>query len=285
MNAIILAILSAVILGLNAVIIRKGVHRRPTSLNAFIVFVVAGILMWMLVFIVKSPMPSREATFFFMIAGIFAPGFASLFNFESIKRIRATLTSSLVSTSPLFGTALAIIFLGERINIQIALGTLSIVLGVIMISWFRPKKHVKLTDFSFALGGAILVAISIVIMKAGFSISNLPYSAIAISTTSGVIVHFIIITIFKKWHTLSKTFNDIKYFIVAGFLIATAIAILFTALSVADVSIILPLMQTSTLFAILFSWMLLRKHEPLTKHIVFGAVAIVMGAFLVMVGA
>ncbi|MAE42157.1 hypothetical protein CMO93_00165 [Candidatus Woesearchaeota archaeon] len=285
MEVIILATISAAIIGLNATIIRKGIHRKPFSLNSIISSFVAGIILWLFVFIVKSPMPSKEAIPFFIVAGILAPGFASILNFESVKRIRATLTSSLLATIPLFGTILAIIFLGERINSMIALGTLSIVLGVFLLSRFRPKKHVKLRDFSFALGGAMLIATSTIFSKAGLNISNLPYSGIAIAISAGVITHFIIITVLKKWNTISTNFHDAKFFIISGTFISIALLFLFTALSIGNVVVVVPLTHTQPLFALFFAWLLLRKHEPLTKHIILGAVTIVIGSFLVSMGA
>lgn len=284
MEAVILALASAIIFGLNAVIIRKGIHIKPFPLNTVIMSSTSIFVLWSFVFITKTPMPSTEAIPYFIISGILAPGFGSILNFESFKRIRVTLTSSFLAITPLFGTILAILFLGETINLTIALGTLSIVLGVFLLSWFRPKKHVRIRDFSFVLISALLIAIATIISKTGLNISNLPYSGIAVAISAAVVTQLIIITIFKKWHTISRTFRDAKFFVISGFLFSIAILLMFTALSKGDVSIILPLNHTQALFAFLFAWLLLRKHEPLTKHILLGAVAIVIGAFLVTIG-
>jgi drug/metabolite transporter, DME family len=285
MDPIFLALITAVLFGLNATIVRKAIHRKPFPLNTIIMTSTGAVILWLFVSITKTPLPSQEAIPYFIVAGILAPGFASILNYESFKRVRATLTSAFLGLTPFFGTVLAIIFLGERINLEIASGTLLVVLGVFLLSWFRPKKHVRIKDFSFVMAASFIIAAATIISKAGLKISNLPYSGIAIAITAAVVTQLIIITLLKKWHTISKTFHDAKYFLATGLIFSVGIIFMFVSLSRGNVSIILPIVHTQTLFAVLFSWLLLRKHEPLTKHIILGAVAIVIGAFLVTIGA
>jgi transporter family protein len=285
MDPILLAIISAVILGLNASIIRMGVNRKPFSLNSIITFFTAAVILWLFAFIVKSPLPSLEAWPYFIIAGILAPGFAAILTFESFKKTGVAFTTSLVAISPLFATGLALIILKEKINVPIALGTILIVFGIFFLSWFRPKRHVKLSDLWLAIAGAAFIGFATTITKFGLNISNLPYSAIAISTSAGAITLFIIISALKKWNTISKTFHDAKFFIISGFFFSIGIMIFFIALSVGDVTVLFPLNRTQPLFAMLFAWFLLKKQDHITRYTVAGAIAIVSGAFLISMGA
>ena len=58
---------------------------------------------------------------------------ARTFNYASVRRIGAARASPLFSTSPLWATLLAFLFLGERPNGIVIAGTLVIVAGVVVI--------------------------------------------------------------------------------------------------------------------------------------------------------
>lgn len=285
MDPILLAILSAVFLGLNATIIKMGIQRKPFLSNTLISFGTAAVVMWAFVFLTNKPLPSPEAMPFFILSGILAPGFAALTNFESFKRVGVSLTASLIATAPLFGIIFAIFLLNEQINSFIGLGTLSIILGVFLLSWFRPKHHIKLSDLSFALVGSFFIGIATVISKFALNISNVPFSGIAVAVTAGITVHLIFIATLKKWNTLSKNFHDAKYFLLSGVFMAVALFLLMVALAAGKVVVVFPINQTQVLFAILFSYLLLRKHDHITIYTILGAIAIVIGSSLISLGA
>ena len=58
---------------------------------------------------------------------------ARTFNYASVRRIGAARASPLFSSSPLWATLLAYLFLGERPNGVIIAGTMAIVAGVVVI--------------------------------------------------------------------------------------------------------------------------------------------------------
>ena len=285
MNPILLALVAAVFFGMNMALIKMAIHRKPFILNAVITFSAAAIIMWLFVIFGNAKMPSMNSLPYFILAGVLAPGFSAVLNFESLRRAGVSITSSLLATSPFFSTLFAIIFLKERINLLIGLGTLSIVLGVIFLSWFRPKKHIRLADLLLPLAAALLIGIGAVSSKHGLNLSNMPLGAIAVAVTAGVITQLIFITALRKWHTISKSLHDLKYFVIAGIFAGIALIALFLALSSGDVVVIFPLSNTQTLFAILFSWISFKEHDHITRHTLIGAAAIVIGASLVAIGA
>lgn len=284
MEPVVLALISALFFGINMALIKIAMHRKPFMLNAAITFSVAAIMMWVFVFFGNSNMPSAKSLPYFILSGILAPGFSALLNFESLKRAGVSITSSLLSTAPFFSTLFAIIFLKESINLMIGLGTFSIILGVIILSWFRPKKHVKFADLFLPLAAALFIGIGAVSSKHGLNISNAPLGGIAVAVTAGVATQLIFITVSGKWNTLSQNFHDLKYFLIAGIFVGIALITLFLSLSLGDVVIMFPLSNTQALFAIMFSWLFFREHDHITKHTLIGAVAIVIGASLVAIG-
>ena len=71
-----------------------------------------------------------------MIAGgLVAWGLGSVLFLWSVELVGAARSAILTSTSPLFALPLSVIFLHEKINKSIVLGTVLMVLGVILVSW------------------------------------------------------------------------------------------------------------------------------------------------------
>ena len=66
---------------------------------------------------------------------------ARTFNYASVRRIGAARASPLFSSSPLWATLLAVLFLGERPNGVIIVGTLTIVAGVFVIVTERRNSE------------------------------------------------------------------------------------------------------------------------------------------------
>ena len=71
---------------------------------------------------------------------------ARMLNFFAISRIGAARASPLFSSSPLWATVLAIIFLGERPHWVVLLGTLCIVAGAITIVTERRERAAEATN-------------------------------------------------------------------------------------------------------------------------------------------
>ena len=285
MEPIILALLSALFFGFNIILVKMGMNRNPNPWNAILTFSSAAFVLWLFVLFVDSAMPSLLAALLFAVAGIMAPGVSSIMNFESVRRAGVSITTSLVGTAPLFATVLAIALLKERINAEIAFGTLLIVSGIALLSWFRPKAHVQLSDLILPLVAALFIGVASVISKFGLNISNVPFSGIAIAVTAGVASQLAVIVSRKKIGAISRGFHEAKYFVASGIFAGFALASLFVALSKGNLVVVFPIANTQPLFAIFFSWLLLRKHDHIGMHTIIGALAIVAGASLVTFGA
>lgn len=285
MEPIIFALLSAVFFGFNIVLVKMGMNRNPNPWNAILTFSAAAFVLWLFVLFADRTMPSMAAALLFAVAGVMAPGVSSIINFESVRRAGVSITTSLVGTAPLFSTVLAIALLKEKINTEIAFGTLLIVSGIALLSWFRPKSHVKLSDLLLPLVAALFIGGASVISKFGLNISNVPFSGIAIAVTAGVASQLILTAFRGKLAHISHKFHDAKYFLASGIFAGFALASLFVALSKGNLTVVFPIANTQPLFAIFFSWLLLRKHDHIGAHTIIGALSIVAGASLVTFGA
>ena len=75
-----------------------------------------------------------HAAFWFAACGITGPCLGRLFNYLGVARLGAARATPLINASPLFTTILALVFLREQITLKIALGVLSIVAGIVVLT-------------------------------------------------------------------------------------------------------------------------------------------------------
>ena len=136
MIGILFALCAAVGFGATAFFARLSVqHMRPTS--GVIVSLVVGVLCTS-VFVVVMDGGEALALKWAQLALLFLAGFASfvggrLLNFVAVSKIGVARSSPVVGASPLFAVALAILLLGETPNLTVAVGTVSIIIGVVVV--------------------------------------------------------------------------------------------------------------------------------------------------------
>ena len=70
----------------------------------------------------------------FLLAGLVQPAFGFIMLMKAFERVGVARTAAIMGTSPLFGVSIAVLFLGERPSLSVAVGTVLIALGVILLS-------------------------------------------------------------------------------------------------------------------------------------------------------
>jgi uncharacterized membrane protein len=208
-----------------------------------------------------------------------------MFTFEGLKRVGVAFTAPLIATAPFFSIILALLLLKEHLTILIALGTAAIMLGVFLLSWYRPKQHIHLRYLLLPIIAAAMIGSATVLSKIGLTISNFPYSGIAIATTAGAVTQTMIVLALRKWKLLARTAKELKFFLIAGLTVGIGLTLLYMALSRGNVVIVMPINHTQVMFSLFFSWLLLHTNDYHSRRTVLGAVAIILGASLVSVGA
>lgn len=132
-----LALTSAVLWGTIPIFVRKGfAHAGPSV--AVVVGLLAGIPLLAGVFLFH-PRPvwqavAPQAALWFAAVGVLGPCLGRLFNYIGVQRLGAARATPLINSSPLFTSALALIFLHEHITLKILLGVLCIVGGIVVLT-------------------------------------------------------------------------------------------------------------------------------------------------------
>ena len=137
MFGIALAVLAAIGFGVTPVLARLGlVHLRSSS--GAIVSLFAGALLIMSLALIFQPRHIFGLTGYALLllaaAGIIHYVTGRFLSFTSVKLTGAARTSAIVSSQPLFATLFATTVGGETITLPIILGTLSVTVGVILVT-------------------------------------------------------------------------------------------------------------------------------------------------------
>lgn len=136
MFPVLMALIAATGFAMNAIFVRLAGRRvsvvtgTATSVVASLSLAVIPALLLDLPFLAEIPIVGF--LWIVLLAFITYP-LGQTFNYASIRRIGAARGAPLFSSSPLWATVLAIAFLGERPNVLVVAGTLTIFVGIIFI--------------------------------------------------------------------------------------------------------------------------------------------------------
>ena len=218
----------------------------------------------------------------FVLIGVFVPGIARFFIFKGMDRLGATISSCLTNSGPLFAILIAIVFLGEHPSITNVLGAVSIVSGIIALSWRGVTKTWRTRDLAFPLSAALLFAARDNLVRFAVVQISAPVVGAAIAaTTSLITMSAMYLFLAKKEPLRDSSRAGFRYFAVSGFMNCLSYVFTYTALSMERVSIISPLVNASSLFVIPLSMIVLRDVERLTIRKIGATLLVIAGVFLI----
>jgi drug/metabolite transporter (DMT)-like permease len=223
-----------------------------------------------------------SANWIFVLVGVFVPGVARYFIFKGMERLGAPITSCLTNSTPLFATLFAILFLTERPTATNLLGTLSIVTGIVSLSWKDVHKTWRTSDLLFPLTAAFLFAARDNVVRFGVLKITAPILGAAIAATTSYFAMTLMYLCFEEKKPLTKTAaRGLAIFAVAGFMNFLSYAFAYTALSMERVSIISPLVNGSSLFVLPLTALFLRDVEAITPRKIGATLMVIFGVFLI----
>ena len=283
MLAIVLGLFAAFCFAASMILINRGVLALDyfrgllTNLGVNALF----LLFYVVLFVGRIDLWA-PANLIFVLVGIFVPGVARYFMFKGMERLGASITSCLTNATPLFATVFAISFLQERPTVTNLLGTLSIVSGIIALSWQGANKTWRTSDLLFPLTAAFLFAARDNLVRFGLLHIDSPIVGAAIAATTSFVTMSAIYIAFEKKQPLGTSApRGVVLFAVAGFMNFLSYVFAYTALSMERVSLISPLVNGSSLFILPLSALFLKDVEQLTPRKIGAVLLVIVGVFLI----
>jgi uncharacterized membrane protein len=288
-----LALVPAVLWGFGPILDKRGMDAGGDSLQAaLVVVVVDSVLYWLALAVLSWPDPFAGLTprlvGLFAVSGLLGTAAGRIFVFAGVDRVGASINSAGISTRPLFATLLALGFLGEPLGPLTGVGVVVLVAGLVALTYSKggDVSGWEPRDLLFPVGAAAVFAAGNVIRRFGFGDTGAtPLQAVAVNETAALVALVAYAVARGRTDVLSAPRSSYGYFTGSGLLTAVALIAFFTAFSLeaGRVAVVDSLAATAPLFTTIFSAVLLRDVERVTRGVVLGAVLVVVGAVLITV--
>ena len=269
----------------------KKMIERTNPTSAMLVITLVGAVVFLLISFFTVPLAylKSDSLIYFVIAGIFSPSLVRWLFLTSLDRVGPSVSSSILATGPAFTAVIAIVLLNEKMTLQIGLGILTIIAGIIVferdMNNGRGFGNRKSRDLIYPLLAALFFSFAVVIRKMGLQILDAPIFGVTVGFVTSLLIYSFLCLWIKKWRmSITVTMQDIPLFCSAGISLTLAWLTMFYALSYGDAIIVTPLANLHPIFVLVLSHFFLGKVEKITKRILVGVVVVITGVLLITVG-
>jgi drug/metabolite transporter (DMT)-like permease len=285
MLAIAFGILASVCFAAASLLAQRGLHLAPTPWGAWVTLVANTVFLLAFHFILYPEAPVFiAANLTFVAVGLFVPGATRVLTFRGIRTMGSSVTSTIVNTTPMFSTLLAVLLLGERPGPLVLAGVSLIVGGLVIISWEGSQRSWKRTELIFPFLAALLFSMKDVTVRWGLGGSESPILAAAIAALTSTVEILLINLYVHKQDLALPPRNVIHWFVSSGIFTGGSFLFMFLALSMERVSIIAPLINSYAVFVLILAPLMARQIEKVTLRKIAGALLVVAGIFLISAG-
>jgi drug/metabolite transporter (DMT)-like permease len=263
--------------GLNAIGVRYVVAELPPFWGATLRFVTASILLFLLVFLQRLPLPKGRALHGAIIFGVLNFGLAYALAYWSLQTIPAGMAMVILAIAPLLTLLFAILHRQERFRWPVFAGSLLSMAGIGVIFAQQISLQVSLLPLIAIVLNAACFAEAGVLIK-GFPKSH-PITTNAIGMAAGTVVLFVASLLWQEPRplpTLTTTWLALAYLILIGscvlFILVLYVLKRWTASATSYTFVLLPFVTL-----LVSNWL---GQETITPTFVLGGVLLLLGVYI-----
>ena len=277
-----------------SVLMRVGTQHVAPPVATFYTVLVGAVLISSIAFAVNfdeiKTLP-LEAYGWITVMGILAYCVARVLHNTAIRMVGAARSVPMISVQPLMAFAIGYIILGERPELMVTIGTPIIVGGLLLVMLPRKQQagaiEIRKLGYLLAFGGSLAFVTRDAISRhvlGGLALAP-PF---VVSGFALVIGGSILFAFIHRGVINSIRHQPMRYVGIccaAGVLQGIAVALLFHALSRADVTVVTPIYASQPIIALTLAAVFLRQMEALNWVLVVGTLLSVGGVVMVILGA
>ena len=277
------ALTAAVFFGSSVLLARLGLRYVDAQTGSMIsIMTTTGIYTCVAPFVVKAEYFRSPGIWIFVASGCIHPLVSQAMSFEATRRVGATVSSTIGSTSPWFSSLAAVVLLGEEMTWPIIVGTLATVGGaMVLTSRGRAPRAYAVGSLLYAFAAAVIRGTNTLTGKFGLQILPVPFMAawvsFMVSCTGSVLVY----RVRKGRLPFDLARGGLKWFGLTGCCISAAIFCFYFALRGGSVVTIGPIVAAYPLVTLILT--LLLRQEILSWRVMLGTVIVVAGVVLISV--
>jgi drug/metabolite transporter (DMT)-like permease len=221
----------------------------------------------------------------FVAVGLLVPGVTRVLSFRGIRTMGSSVTSTIINTTPMFSTVLAILLLGERPGPWVLAGVLLTVCGLATVSWTGAASSYRKIELIFPFLCALIFALKDVTVRWGLAEGGgQPILSAGIAALTSTIQIFFLTRYLHREKFCLPPANVSRWFVWSGIFTGGSFLFMYVALSMERVTIIAPLINSYAVFVLILTPFMARQIESVTWRKVAGAVMVVVGIFMVALG-
>jgi drug/metabolite transporter (DMT)-like permease len=213
-------------------------------------------------------------------------------NFRASQAAGVNLTAPAIQLNSVVTLVLAVVILREPCTALQVVGAILMVSGSLVTQQssqptgagkqnevtFKPRVAV---GFFFALIAALAYGTSPIIVRGALqnigALSGLAGGAVAYAAATVAVTLGLLIPSLRR-NIMSVSSENARWFVYSGVFVAAAHGFLYSALAIAPIMLVAPLLQLSLVFRFLFSLILNPHHEIFSVVVVLGTVVSILGA-------
>jgi DME family drug/metabolite transporter len=221
----------------------------------------------------------------FVAVGLLVPGVTRVLSFRGIRTMGSSITSTIVNTTPMFSTLLAIALLGERPGALVLLGVFLTVGGLATVSWVGSQSDYKKSELIYPFLCALIFSLKDVTVRWALGAGDgQPIFSAGIAALTSTLQIFLITRYVQGERFVVPPWPVARWFVWSGIFTGGSFLFMYLALSMERVTIVAPLINSYAVFVLLLTPFMARQIESVTAQKIAGAALVVAGIFLVSFG-
>ncbi|MFC1814904.1 EamA family transporter [Thermodesulfobacteriota bacterium] len=290
------AISAAISYALNSTFIRRASLKVPDASFGTLITVPMAVPYFFLILTLNGQIQSIfsftwQSYVYLALAGIVHFVVGRSLSYRCVQLVGANIASILRRFSILVAVVIGLSFLREPFSWQLAGGVVLIVTGL-TLAGFSPHTirtsdgrilKIPVKAIMLGLGCGLSWGISPILARLALRESGSPIAGAFISFVAATAV--LSVSLLNRKRRASAAYltgGAAILFFIAGLLSCTANLFRYLALSLAPASVISPLVATSPVFVMIFSFLFNRKLEIFSKQIIIGTITVVIGTILLV---
>jgi drug/metabolite transporter (DMT)-like permease len=283
---IVFGLLTSLCFAIASLLAQRGYFAAPAPWGAWVTIAVNALFLLAAHFILYSDTRLFAVdNLIFIAVGLFVPGVTRVLSFRGIRAMGSSVTSTIVNTTPMFSTVLAILILEERPAPLVVLGVALTVGGLVTVSWGGEKTSYKKSELIYPFLCALLFSMKDVAVRWGLGGGGgQPILAAGIAALTSTIEIFLITRYVQGEKFILPPAPVARWFMGSGIFTGASFLFMYLAYSLERVSIVAPLVNSYTVFVSILTPFMARRIETVTARKLAGAALVVAGIFAVSLG-
>lgn len=278
------AVGSSFFAGITAILAKCGIKKTDSDVATALRTIVVLVFSWLMVLLTGSGKEITQLngkTISFLIMSGLATGASWLCYFHALQRGDVNKVVPIDKSSTILTIILALIFLGEGVNVGKVVAVVLIGAGTMLMITKKEseqKQEQKKEWMIYAILSAVFASLTAILGKIGIEgvDSNL---GTAIRTTVVLLMAWLMVGVTGKYHQIREIQRkELALILLSGLATGASWLCYYRALQNGPASVVVPIDKLSILVTILFSWVVF--HEKLSKKSAWGLVCIVAGTLL-----